>query len=73
MDAVLVDSNVLLDVATNDSAWGDWSAQTLERIANEAIPDLYIGAHAAIAGYRLLTRGATRYRTYFSTLDVIAP
>lgn len=37
------------------------------------LPDFYIGAHAAIAGYRLLTRDATRYRSYFPSLDVIAP
>lgn len=134
MDAVLVDSNVLLDVATNDPAWGDWSAAALERTADQAIlvinplvyaevsigfdaiedleaalpidlyrrealpyeagflagkcflryrragglkrsplPDFYIGAHAAVAGYRLLTRHATRYQTYFPGLALIAP
>jgi predicted nucleic acid-binding protein len=30
---VLVDSNVLLDVATNDPAWGDWSARALAQAA----------------------------------------
>ena len=134
MDAVLVDSNVILDVVTNDPTWGDWSAQALERTADAAIlvinplvyaevsigfdkiedleaalpidlyrrealpfeagflagkcflryrraggtkrsplPDFYVGAHAAIAGYRLLTRDATRYRTYFPSLKLIAP
>ena len=134
MPGVLVDSNVLLDVITDDPRWGDWSLLTIRRIANESIlvinpliyaeaaagfpsietldealpqelyrrdglpyeaaflagkvyveylrrggtrrsplPDFYIGAHAAIAGYALLTRDATRYRTYFPRLAVIAP
>ena len=30
---VLVDSNVLLDIATNDPAWGDWSAHALAEAA----------------------------------------
>ena len=36
MKTTLVDSNVLLDIATNDPAWFDWSSQALESVANES-------------------------------------
>ena len=35
--AVLVDSNVVLDVINGDPTWGDWSSAALERAINTSI------------------------------------
>ncbi len=132
--ATLVDTNVLLDVFTEDPQWADWSAEALASARDEGvlvinpivyaevsvrfdgieeldaalpatdflreelpypagflagkayaryrrqggnkrspIADFYIGAHAAVCRYRLLTRDSSRYRSYFPTLKLIAP
>jgi predicted nucleic acid-binding protein len=39
----------------------------------QLLPDFFIGAHAAVEGWPLLTRDASRFRTYFPTLEVLAP
>ena len=83
---VLVDSNVLLDVFTEDPRWYGRSAAVLAEVAgrHELVvnPIVYaevsvgferIGAHAAIRGIPLLTRDAGRYRTYVPRLELIVP
>lgn len=37
------------------------------------LPDFFIGAHAAIRGYRILTRDPSGYRSYFPSVDLITP
>lgn len=37
------------------------------------LPDFYIGAHAEQAGYVLVTRDVSRYRTYFPKVKLITP
>lgn len=37
------------------------------------LADFYIGAHAAVCGFGILTRDPRRFRRYFPTVEVIAP
>lgn len=132
---ILIDTNVLMDIATRDPLWFAWSSSQLSKIVNSReaainpviytellplyatareldlnlvtssdfrrlplpfsvgpsasraflayrkaggqktspLPDFFIGAHAEAEQMTLLTRDATRYRTYFPKVKLICP
>jgi predicted nucleic acid-binding protein len=37
------------------------------------LPDFYIGAHAAVMQWPILTRDVSRYQTYYPTVPLITP
>ena len=40
---------------------------------SNVLPDFFIGAHAAVARYRLMTRDKGRFSTYFPSVELIMP
>jgi len=40
---------------------------------SNVLGDFFIGAHAAVSGYPLLTRDTRRYTSYFPSVSLIAP
>jgi predicted nucleic acid-binding protein len=42
-------------------------------VRTSVLPDFFIGAHAAVARFSLLTRDPGRYRAYFPLVELIAP
>ncbi len=133
MHEILVDSNVILDIFTEDKQWFHWSSNKLSQFAEKTnihinniiyseisaafdsiedlenaipqdfirseipweaaflaakvyqkyrrqggiksrpLPDFFIGAHAAISGFSLLTRDPKPYQHYFRNLKIISP
>lgn len=134
MAIILIDTCVITDLANPQSAWFEWSADTLERLDSahsmvinpiiyaecsvayqrieevealftclgfamqtlpkealflagkaflqykkrkgekgNVLPDFFIGAHAAVSGFWLMTRDKGRFTTYFPSVKLIMP
>jgi predicted nucleic acid-binding protein len=42
-------------------------------IKSSTLPDFFIGAHAAVSSFDLITRDSARYKTYFPSITIICP
>ena len=77
VDAFLRSTAIALEPIPAAAAFAAARAHQAYRDAGGArtatLPDFFIGAHAAEAGWPLLTRDAKRVRTYFPALKLIAP
>ena len=72
VEAALPEAYVRREPLPSNAAFlaGRAFVQYRRRGCTQSLPDLYIGAHTAVAGHTLLTRDG---RHYFPTLRVIAP
>ena len=77
VDAFISDLGLRLDPLSSEIAFVAAIAHASYRQAGglrtATLPDFFIGAHASVKGYTLLTRDAARIRTYFPNVLLITP
>jgi predicted nucleic acid-binding protein len=77
VDAVLLDLNVEMIPIPRAALFLAGKAYLRYRAAGGVragvLADFFIGAHASVEGWTLLTRDPRRYRSYFPTIILITP
>lgn len=77
LEMVLSEASILLEPIPREALFLAGRAfldyQRRPGVKQGVLPDFYIGAHAAVNGYPILTRDDERYRSYFPSLTLIHP
>ena len=77
LDAFLKEAAIKVLPIPNEAAFLASRAHIAYRAAgglrSSTLPDFFIGAHASVEGFSLLTRDPVRVRTYFPQVTLIAP
>jgi len=77
LEAVLTEASLTLESVPREALFLAGKVFLAYRRARgnkqSVLPDFYIGAHAAVMRWPLLTRDVTRYRSYFPGVSLISP
>ena len=77
LDAALTRAGIIKETVPWDAAFAAGLAFKTYRKRGGGrptpLPDFFIGAHAAVRGYGLLTRDRGYFASYFPSLDIISP
>lgn len=77
LDEFIADLGLRIDTLTTEIAFLAAAAHARYRKAggmrDATLPDFFIGAHAAVKGFPLLTRDPARIRNYFPRVTLITP
>ena len=77
LDAVIEDAALTYEELPRDALVLAAKAHLLYRrrggTRHGVFADFFVGAHAAVRGWPILTRDAARYRGYFPTVELVTP
>jgi predicted nucleic acid-binding protein len=77
LEAVIVDAALTVEAIPREALFLAGKAFLRYRRSRgtkrSVLPDFYIGAHAAVMQWPILTRDGSRYQTYYPTVPLITP